>query len=792
MESRKSRSDIAISLILYAVVFVSPLFILPIGQNPLSFGKAIFIYSGTVIVLLIWLISKLKTGKLSLPRSPILLSLLGIIIVWAISSFFSFNIPLSLIGYGHEVGTTAFFLFLSLALFFSSIVFSNESKASIFYFLIFLSGLLVLIIQIAHTVFSLPIPYFDSALIGKTGNLIGGWNDFGIFFGFLGISALSIYEFLSPKFSGETYARKLKPVRMVLLGYTILSFIILTIVNFKVLSYIFGFAVLVLLVYLFSRSFFEHNNKEKIDKKEPTPLFFSFFTLLAVFFLIIASNFASYFSAYLGTASLDVRPSFETSMGVVRQVLTENPLLGSGPATFLYDWLSLKPQAVNGTVFWNARFEAGISHFVTMFATAGILGGLAIIVFLVVFVSQGIKAITYSLDHKIRALLMTSFFGSLYLWAIVVFYSSGFFVYALAFISTGVFVGLMVSAGKTKMVEISFLESPKKGFLSTLVTIILIISSLSGFYLLFQKTWSAYAFTKGVEVVNKEGNIDKAKNYFLQAVSFDNRDAYLRGLTEINILEIQRILNRTDLNPEEARAQFQTALGTAIQNAREATRVNSLDPLNWFELSRIYELIVPLRVERADEASIEANMEALKRSPFDPSAYLVSARVKIQSGKNEEAREYIAKALELKNDFTQAIFLLAQLENQSGNTEAAILRTEQTAVLAPNDVGVLFQLGLFHYQKKNYERAGQAFERAVSLNPGYANARYFLGLIYDKQGKTEEAISQFQKIQETNPGNAEVKNILENLISSRSALDNISPPSESPEKRDKPPVKEDR
>jgi len=74
MESRKSRSDIAISLILYAVVFVSPLFILPIGQNPLSFGKAIFIYSGTVIVLLIWLISKLKTGKLSLPRSPILLS----------------------------------------------------------------------------------------------------------------------------------------------------------------------------------------------------------------------------------------------------------------------------------------------------------------------------------------------------------------------------------------------------------------------------------------------------------------------------------------------------------------------------------------------------------------------------------------------------------------------------------------------------------------------------------------------------------------------------------------------
>ncbi len=790
-ESKRSRSEVAISLIFYVLVFALPFFVLSLGQNFHSFGKAILIYSSVLVALLIWLVSKLKTGKLSIPKSPILLALLGVIVVWTVSSFLSLNIPLSLMGTGHEIGTTAFFLFLGLALFFASIVFSDEVKASIFYFLIFTSGFLVLLIQIAHTIFNLPLPYLDSVLIGKTGNLIGGWNDFGIFFGFLGISALSLYELLSPKFSGEASREKTKPVRTALLIYTILSFLILALVNFKVLSYIFGFSVLVLLVYLFSRSFFDHH-EENHKKKESSPLFTSFFVLLAVFMLIIASNFASYFSAYLGTASLDVRPSLETSASIARQVLSENPVFGSGPATFIYDWLALKPQAVNATLFWNSRFDAGISHLVTIFTTAGLLGGLAVLVFYGAFISQGLKAITYSQNHKIRTMLITSFIGSLYLWTMTIFYSSGFFAYALAFISTGVFLGLLVHSGKTKTIEISFLDNPKVGFLSTLITIILIISSLSGIYLIFQKTWASYAYAKGVETVNKEGNIDKAKEYFLRAVSFDKQDFYLRGLTEVNILEIQRVLNRTDLNPEEARAQFQTALGTAIQNAREATRVNNLDPLNWFQLARVYELIVPLKIERADEASIEANMEAQKRSPFDPNVYLSSARVKIQSGKIDEAREYIAKALGLKNDFAQAIFLLAQLENQSGNAEAAIFRLEQVATLAPNDVGVLFQLGLLQYQNKNYERARQAFERAVALNSNYANARYFLGLIYERQDRVNDAIIQFEKILETNPDNAEVRGILKNLTANRSALENISPPLESPEERDAPPVKESR
>ena len=54
-----------------------------------------------------------------------------------------------------------------------------------------------------------------------------------------------------------------------------------------------------------------------------------------------------------------------------------------------------------------------------------------------------------------------------------------------------------------------------------------------------------------------------------------------------------------------------------------------------------------------------------------------------------------------------------------------------------------------------------------------ANAQYFLGLSYDSLGKTSEAIKQFEIIEQFNQGNKEVKQILMNLRSGKSALSGV-------------------
>jgi tetratricopeptide (TPR) repeat protein len=238
------------------------------------------------------------------------------------------------------------------------------------------------------------------------------------------------------------------------------------------------------------------------------------------------------------------------------------------------------------------------------------------------------------------------------------------------------------------------------------------------------------------------------------------------------------------------RSQFQNLLASSIQNAQSAVNINPLDFLNWTALGQIYEAIVPFKVAGAREAAVGAYQEAAKRAPYDPRPLFAAARVEIQAGDVKSAYSFLNSSIGVKGDYVPAVFLLAQLEAQQGNITQAISRTEQALYLAPNDVGVLFQLGLLYYQDKNYDNSRLAFEKAVSLNANYSNARYFLGLVYDRQGKKAEAIAQFEKVQELNPGNQEVKTILSNLAKGKPALQGISPPQPSPEKRTEPPLNE--
>jgi tetratricopeptide (TPR) repeat protein len=126
-----------------------------------------------------------------------------------------------------------------------------------------------------------------------------------------------------------------------------------------------------------------------------------------------------------------------------------------------------------------------------------------------------------------------------------------------------------------------------------------------------------------------------------------------------------------------------------------------------------------------------------------------------------------------------------------GNLDEAISKMEETKNFAPLDVGLAFQLGVAYYQKENYQKAKEELERAISIVPDYANALYFLGLTYDRLGEKEKAIEKFKKVSELNPDNEEVKKIISNLESGKSALEEISPtvPPKTPIEEKPPEIK---
>jgi tetratricopeptide (TPR) repeat protein len=656
-------------------------------------------------------------------------------------------------------------------------LFQSEKSGFLFYFLLFLSSAAVFLFQFFHIFFKInliPFKIFPS----PTSNLIGGWNDFGIFFGFILLASVALFELF-----------RFKKYQKALLFLLILaSLFAMMIVNLYINWIILAFILLSLFVYVFYISFYFSSLAQ--ENQEKPGYYLVLFVFAAVIFFLLAKGLMGDFAASINTAAIEVRPSWGATAIIIKETLKTNLFTGSGPNTFLYDWLKYKPIEVNSTIFWNARFISGVGLLPSLVATSGVLGGLALLVFIALFLFNGIKAVSYEQNDATHALLAASFFSSVYLWIFAIFYSVGFLIFALAFLSTGILLAMLARAGKIKVIELSFLKNPKIGFVSVLLIVLLIVGSVSSLYMFLQKGLSAYYYGQGVRAFNSEGNIEKAENGLTKATRLDAQDEYFRALSELNLVKIQQIINNKNLTTEQAQEQFRNALASAIMNAQEAAKLNPSDPLNWMRLGIVYESVVPLKITGADSMAISSYAEAAKNSPFDPTPLLASARVEIQNSKLKEAREYINSALNLKKDFAPALYLLSQIEATEGNLKEAIAKTEQTALLAPNDLGVLFQLGLLYYQGDNWEGGRAALERAVLLDGNYANARYFLGLIYDKLGQKEKAIEQFENIEKTNPENAEVKTILRNLETGKDALDGISPPQKPPESREKPPIGE--
>jgi len=762
----------------YALVFLMPVFALPLAVAPLASGKAVLFFGGILLTAFFWILSALIKGSVKIPKSAMLASLGAVVSVWLASALSSGNAGLSLMGKLYDLDTFSAMFAAGLALFFGSTIFQSEKKVFSFYFLLFCSSFVVFLFQLLHLVFGINIIPFN-IFPYATSNLIGGWNDFSIFFGFIGLVSLAFLE----------TAKLGKGSRFFLFLILFMSFLAMVSANFFNNWVIFGvFSLLIFITALFKNRFREQEKGAGAKNF----LRVSLFALAAVIFFTLFRGTTGNINNFLKTSSTEIRPSWSATLDIAKKSLKDNVVLGTGPNTFVYNWLKFKPAAVNSTIFWNARFSSGFGYLPSTAATTGVLGIVAIIFFLAIFLNYGRKAVFYKKeDTRLpggQAPAVVSFLGAAYLWTFVVLYSPSLLIFAMAFIMTGVFLASLVNSGKIGAAEISLSGKTKSEMVFMIMGIILLIGTISSGYLYSRKFLALNNYSRALVLFEKSGDIDATGKKLTKAVGMDKQDEYYRALSELGIISLSKIVANKDLPADKALALFKDNLGITIAYAREAVRLNPADPINWMQLGRVYESVVALKVEKADEAALNSYAEAFKASPLDPSPFIASARVFMQINKAGEAKKYLQSALNIKPDFADALFMLAQIEAQAGNLKEAILRMEQTAAVSPNNFGVFFQLGLLQYQNNNLSAARSAFERTVGLNGDYANARYFLGLIYDRQGLKEKAVEQFVQIQKTNPNNEEVKKILSNLKNGRSALAEIAPP--APENREEPPISE--
>lgn len=749
-----TRFDKLSFIVVQVTLFLAPIFFIPSLSVPLQTGKSAVILYGIALALVFWIIARLKDGVFTVPRTMLYVAVGALALFYSLSAFFSGNTVMSLSGQGFELGTLSFFL-PSLVLFaLIPLVVKTEKQIFYSYATLLVSLLLAGIFHVLR--FAAGPSFLSFGLFtGITDNFIGKWNDVAIFFGLGTILSLVTLE-------KATLSRLVKI--LVYIAF-VLSLIVLLVVNFS--SVWITLAVLSLVFFIYQLSF----GKESSDLGARIPYHALVVLVLSIIFIFFGSRVSALISNSLGTSQVEVRPSWSATYDVSIKTLKNDPVFGVGPNRFSSEWIVNKPAGINSTLFWNTNFNYGIGFIPSLLATTGILGFLATLFFVGLFAWVVIKALMRQGSSPFsRYLVLSSLFASAYMWVFAVVYVPSSALWILTLAMSGLFLSALREDKALSSATLTTHNRPAASFVSVLILVLGFIGAISFGYFVTVKLISNVYYQKGVVVLNTSGDLDAGEKAIANAIQLSPSDAYYQTMTELYLARLNNLFNDQKISQADAQTKFQSLLSTAIQSAQAAVAFDPSNYQNYLTLGRVFEAVVPLKIEGAFDNAKKAYEQAQALNPQSPEINLVLARLSVANKDDAAAKDYIGKALQQKNDYADAIYLLSQIYISENDVDNAIKSVSAVATLSPSDSGIFFQLGLLYYSKKDYQDATLALERAVSLDPQYANAKYFLGLSYYLTGAKDKSLAEFQDLEKTNPDNDVVKTAIANLEAGKSPV----------------------
>ncbi|MEI6843188.1 MAG: tetratricopeptide repeat protein [bacterium] len=772
-----------VSYILISVVmFLIPIFFIPVSFISTQFGTSLIFAFGVICTVILYVVLSLVSGSFEFPKPmKLMVGVFCVIpVVYVLAGIANGFTKMTFLGYTFDIGTAGFIFISFVFMFLVSVLFKTKVRILNSYFAFVISSIILFLFVLSRIIFGVTFLSFG-IFKDLTSTMVGSWNNIGIFFGITLLLSLLTLETL----------RVSKIIKILLSFAIILSLFLLVVVNFSAIWIIIAICSVLLIVY----SFFSKplhtpavTLKQKISR---IPLYPAIVLVISVIFIVWGTSVGGFLANKMHISNVEVRPSLSVTFDIVKNTWKTRPLFGSGPNTFVSQWLSYKPDSITATDFWDTNFAYGIGLIPTFAVTTGLVGILSWLLFFGLFVYFGIKAIfTKFEDLHIKYLVTSSFFISLYLWIMAWIYVPSVVIFTLTFFFTGLFFASLYVSGIVTLTLHTFSYNPRVGFLSSLTLVALFVGLCALGYGLFKNSQSLWYFQKSSYALNTVGDVLLSETYMNKAISAMPYDVYYRALSEIELFKINKIVSQDpkQVKIEDIQKQFKDVLPLAINAGLSATNADDSNYLNWISLGRVYETVVPLKIQGAYESAQTAYGEALRRNPKNPTILAMFARLAVANNDLKSARNYILQAIQTKRNYVDAYFLLSQIEVADNNLKGAIDSVTAASVINPSDPNIFFQLGLLKYNNKDIPGAIEALEKAVSLSPQYANAKYFLGLSYEQAGQHEKAIQQFVDLKATNPDSAEVTAILSNLQAGKSLFSNVS--NKVPEKSSKLPVKQ--
>jgi len=756
--------DETIRKIVYVLVFLIPLWFLPSTINAVEFNKQALTVLLIVVALILWLIKILNQGEIRW-RGGLLNILIAVFaLVCILSTIFSIRPYGSLVGWtdhlsGSLINILCFIIFWFLIL--NNFRGPKDAFGLLFAFLI--SSALASVVGLLQLWGGFIFPW-DFAKVTSF-NTIGSINALGIFSVITTVISASLL-----------FVVKRGGIKLFLVILGLLNLLILININFWMLWVLLavGMAIILSLGLAYVVQLGENISWVGL------PILLLAISLIFIFFKPALP--------YKTNLPVEVGLSYKGGWSVMTSALKDKPILGSGPETFVFNYVKYKPEGINPTAFWNVRFSDAPSEIMSLASDIGILGFLSFLAIVVLFTTKLILGLIKEKgDDILKKFLSIVFFaGWLTLIVAWILYPQNFVLIFLFWLLMGL---SLVEDSFSKEHSYNLRKSPKVLLVTSFSFIVLIVLIIGLLYIEGIRFVAEINYKKGMDLVQTNNDIEGGVNKIIKATIINPyEDNTYQALAQLFLYKLNIDAAKEELSQQEKINLLQVDAVNAANSAAQTTRLSPKDASNWLLRGQVYRQLLTI-INGASDWAESSYKEAAKLEPTNPFTYLELGRLYAnkadaiveQAKEDQEARkkwdeymatalEYFDKAIVLKPNYAPAHFEEAMIYDRQGKTKEAIAKMEINRQLLPNDSGAAFQLGVLYYRTEQYDKAKNEFIRAIAIDDNFSNARYFLGLLYDREGNKEDAIDQFDRILQLNPDNEQVKQILENLRTGKPAL----------------------
>ncbi|MDO8570697.1 MAG: O-antigen ligase family protein [Candidatus Daviesbacteria bacterium] len=682
--------SVIFDFLLITIIVLIPLFFWNQTSEFFETPKFLILTILAGVMLIIWAIRCVVSGKVTLTKTPLDLPLLLFLVVLIISTIFAQSKTIALFGNLPRIngGLLTFVVYILLYFIIVSNVKKIDTVKQVINILLGVGILLSILSLLAYAgIKIIPLDFAGSLNFTPTGSNFSTTAILALLLPFPLISLISgkgqdILGGISNEFSLNAISQK------IIISLILALFAITIVLTGTLATYIAAVAAIILVLVT--------NPPISIQKNIiflVVPVILSVVILFASYVPIGGSN--NFFYTQAQNFPKEIQLPFQMSWKISISAFRDNPFWGTGPGTYLFNFTNYKPVEFNATKFWNIRFDQSFNEYLQILGTLGALGLIALLLLTAIFLSSAFKSLTsaqgsLSLSLAIACIvffvLLFLHASTLILWVLGIIFLA-FFMIINKQLTHQVHLGL--TSPSERKIDANGETFVQFDILPMIILVAVVAFVGVGFYFITYKFALAdYHHRQALNSASK-GQLLNAYNSLITAEQINpDIDLYRVDLAQTNFAMANLIASSkgpTEASPsgsltDEDKTTIQQLLSQAISEGRNATVLSPRNSANWEVLGSIYRQISGV-AQNALSFSLDSYGRAIQNDPLNPGLRLAVGGIYYSAKSYDMAIRFFGDAVNLKPDYANAYFNLAVAYKDKGDLVSAASATQQVVSL---------------------------------------------------------------------------------------------------------------